>query len=48
MSFFLLGVLAGALLMAAIYHGTEARWNRRKPESRTPASIQRLFAGEGT
>ena len=39
----LIGALAGSLLMAAIYHGTEARFERRKPVSRTPASIQRLF-----
>ena len=47
MSFFLLGALLGAALMAAIFIGAEARFERRKPESRTPASIQRLF-GERT
>jgi hypothetical protein len=50
-SLFLLGTLAGAVLTAAIYHGTEARWNRRKTSlSRTPLSIQTLFvrdAGTG-
>jgi len=44
----LIGMLGGAALMAAIYHATESRFERRKPESRTPASIQRLFAGERT
>ena len=39
----LIGMLGGFLLAAAIYHGTEARFERRKPVSRTPASIQRLF-----
>lgn len=29
MSFFLLGAFAGALLMTAIYHGTEAAFERR-------------------
>lgn len=43
MSLFLLGAFAGALLMTAIYRGTEARFERRRPQSRTPASIQHLF-----
>lgn len=45
MTFFLLGTLAGAALMTVIFRGTEARFERRKPVSRTPDSIQRLFAG---
>jgi hypothetical protein len=44
MSLFLVGALAGGLLMTAIYHGTEARFERRKTSvSRTPDSIQQLF-----
>lgn len=43
----LIGALAGAVLMAAIFWGTEARWERRKTSlSRTPLSIQTLLAGD--
>jgi hypothetical protein len=43
MSFFLLGALAGLVLAAAIFLGTEARFDRRKTSlSRTPLSIQTL------
>ena len=45
MSFFLLGALLGAALMAAIFIGTERTWERRKTSlSSTPLSIQTLLA----
>lgn len=44
MSFFLLGLLAGLVLAAALFIGTEMTWERRKTSlSRTPLSIQQLL-----
>jgi hypothetical protein len=44
-SLFLLGMLAGCVLMTAIFVGIERTWERRKTSlSRTPLSIQTLLA----
>jgi hypothetical protein len=47
MSFFLLGLLAGLVLAAALFIGTERTWERRKTSvSATPLSIQTLAVRE--
>lgn len=44
---FVFGMLGGFILAAAIFLGTDARWDRRKTSlSRTPLSIQTLLAGD--